>query len=154
MCDRAVLPTSLPPRLDDLCGSDLCSQARDLAEAGHADRAAELYERVVADAGPRYRAQAALGLAVVRDHLGTLRALGKQTRQRLPPPTRSSPHAPPTTWRCCAKKKGDSDAAARAWQTVVEFGNQRYLGAAITGWRASRKPVATMRPRAATGSTR
>lgn len=122
-----------PPRLDDPAAATLCSQARDLAEAGHADRAAELYERVVADAGPRYRAQAALGLAVVRDHLGdTAGARQADETAIAAADPEFSPRAAYHLALLC-EKEGDSDAAARAWQTVVEFGNQRYLGAAHHG---------------------
>ncbi|MFD0777053.1 hypothetical protein ACFQZ2_24220, partial [Streptomonospora algeriensis] len=54
--------------------TSLLDQARDLAENGHLNRAAQVYERVV-DSGPqRCLAQAALGLAVVRHDMGEVAA--------------------------------------------------------------------------------
>lgn len=125
--------SSTAPALDDDTAASLCDQARDLAEAGHLDRAAELYARVAAQAGPHRSAQAALGLAVVRERGGSTEDARRADEQAIA--TGDAEFAPRAAYHLAllCEREGDAAAAAEAWQAVLDLGGGRYAAAAHHG---------------------
>ncbi|TDQ53388.1 hypothetical protein [Actinorugispora endophytica] len=117
----------------DAEAASLCDQARDLAEAGHLERAAAVYERVVAGTAPRHRARAALGLAVVRERAGD--AEGARRADETAVATGHPEFAPRAAYHLALlhESAGRAADAADAWSAVLDFGNERYLGAAHHG---------------------
>ncbi|MEY9212629.1 tetratricopeptide repeat protein [Thermobifida halotolerans] len=129
---KSETPAS-PAALGDTEAALLCDQARDLAEAGHLERAAARYERVVAQAGPRHRARAALGLAVVRERSGDTAAARRADETAIA--TEDTEFAPRAAYHLAllCEGEGDAEAAADAWRTVLALGNERYLAVAHHG---------------------
>lgn len=111
----------------------LCDQARDLAEAGYLERALAIYERVVTEADGRYRAQAALGLAVVCEQRGDTEAARRADEEAIA--TGDPRFAPRAAYHLAVLNEGEglADAAADAWRRLLGFGDERYLGAAHHG---------------------
>ncbi|HLU98852.1 MAG TPA: tetratricopeptide repeat protein [Thermobifida alba] len=121
------------PTLDDAEAALLCDQARDLAEAGRLDRAAALYERVAQQAGPRRRAQAALGLAVVRELGGDTAAARRADEAAIA--TADAEFAPRAAYHLAllCEREGDPAGAADAWRAVLDLGGGRHAAAAHHG---------------------
>jgi tetratricopeptide (TPR) repeat protein len=113
--------------------ASLCDQARDLAETGHLKRAAQVYEQVLEGGSRRYRALAALGLAVVRHDLGETAAARDAARTAID--TGHPEYAPRAAYHLALSYEGDgrSAEAADAWRTVLDGGNDRYHPAAHHG---------------------
>ncbi|GAA3741603.1 tetratricopeptide (TPR) repeat protein [Spinactinospora alkalitolerans] len=113
--------------------ASLCDQARDLAESGHLKRAAQVYEQVLAGEDPRYRARAALGLAVVRHDSGDVGAAREADLIAIG--TGHPEFAPRAAYHLAVSYEGaGADQEAReAWRRVLDFGNNRYTPAAHHG---------------------
>ncbi|MFC3996380.1 tetratricopeptide repeat protein [Nocardiopsis sediminis] len=118
---------------DESAFADLCDQARDLAEAGHSKRAAQVYEQVLDGGSQRYRALAALGLAVVRHDLGEIRA--SRTAAQTAIDTGHAEFAPRAAYHLALSYEGEGllEEAAAAWHRVLGSGNERYASAAEYG---------------------
>ncbi|WP_395105706.1 tol-pal system YbgF family protein [Actinomadura sp. SCN-SB] len=116
----------------DGAGPDrLCEEARRLAEAGEHERAAGLFQEVLALGDTPYRAQAALGLAVVRDDSGDVE--GAREADRMAIATGDPEYGPRAAYHLALthERAGEHDQAAPAWRRVVEFGNPAYLPPAL-----------------------
>ncbi|WP_285756679.1 tetratricopeptide repeat protein [Nocardiopsis ansamitocini] len=113
--------------------ASLCDQARDLAEAGHLRRAAAIYERVAAEAGPSRRAQASLGLAVVHEQLGDPAAARRADENAVA--TGHPEFGPRAAYHLALlhERAGAAAEEAAAWRQVLAFDNERYLQAAHRG---------------------
>ncbi|GAA3740380.1 hypothetical protein [Salinactinospora qingdaonensis] len=114
--------------------ASLCDQARDLAESGHLTRAAQVYEQVVdAGAPERYRAQAALGLAVVRHDMGEIDAARRA--DLLAVETAHPEYAARAAYHLAVsyESTGELGHAEEAWSRVLDLGNERYTPAAHHG---------------------
>ncbi|MDT0302729.1 hypothetical protein [Streptomonospora wellingtoniae] len=111
----------------------LCDQARDLAENGHLNRAAQVYERVVESGARRYLPLAALGLAVVRHDMGEVAAARSAARTAVG--TGHPEFAPRAAYHLALSFEADGDAeqARAAWCDVLDSGNNRYRPAAHYG---------------------
>ncbi|WP_242909872.1 tetratricopeptide repeat protein [Actinomadura terrae] len=105
----------------------LCEEARTLAEGGSADRAALLFERVLALGDTPYRARAALGLAVVLDDAGEVARARDADRAAIA--TGDPEYGPRAAYHLALthERAGEPGGAAPAWQAVVDFGNPAYL---------------------------
>ncbi|GAA4920262.1 tetratricopeptide repeat protein [Streptomonospora salina] len=113
--------------------ASLLEQARDLAENGHLDRAAQVYERVVEGGSPRYLPRAALGLAVVRHDMGDVAAAHAAARTAIA--TGHPEFAPRAAYHLALslESAGEDDRAREAWNEVMDSGNNRYRPAAHYG---------------------
>ncbi|KIH98877.1 hypothetical protein LP52_10605 [Streptomonospora alba] len=113
--------------------ANLLDQARDLAENGHLNRAAQVYERVVEGGSRRYLPQAALGLAVVRHDMGEVAAAQSAARTAIH--TGHPEFAPRAAYHLALslEAEGDDGQARAAWDEVLESGNNRYRPAAHYG---------------------
>uniref|UniRef100_UPI00082993DB tetratricopeptide repeat protein n=1 Tax=Actinomadura hibisca TaxID=68565 RepID=UPI00082993DB len=107
--------------------SQLCEQARLLAEHGEPGRAAALFGRVLALGDTPYRARAALGLAVVLDDAGEVDRAREADRIAIA--TRDPEYGPRAAYHLALthERVGEDDRAAPAWREVVDFGNAAYL---------------------------
>ncbi|TDD81315.1 tetratricopeptide repeat protein [Actinomadura rubrisoli] len=105
----------------------LCEEARTLAENGEADRAAELFERVLALGETPHRARAALGLAVVLDDAGHVARAREADRVAIA--TGDPEYGPRAAYHLALthERAGEHDQAAPAWRVVVDFANPAYL---------------------------
>ncbi|MFD0691012.1 tetratricopeptide repeat protein [Actinomadura fibrosa] len=105
----------------------LCEEARVLAENGGADRAARLFERVLALGDTPYRARAALGLAVVLDDAGDV--AGAREADRAAIATGDPEYGPRAAYHLALthERAGEHEQAGPAWRVVVDFGNDAYL---------------------------
>ncbi len=105
----------------------LCEEARNLAENGEAERAARLFERVLALGETPCRAQAALGLAVVLDDLGDVERAREADRAAIA--TGDPEYGPRAAYHLALtyERAGEQERAAPAWRVVVDFGNDAYL---------------------------
>ncbi|WP_106581486.1 tetratricopeptide repeat protein [Murinocardiopsis flavida] len=113
--------------------ADLCEQGRDLAENGHLQKAAQVYERVIEGGSQRHRARAALGLAVVRFDLGEVKASREADRRAID--TGHAEFAPRAAYHLAVghEAAGEAAEAAAAWREVLGFDNPRYHPAAHYG---------------------
>ncbi|MEU5883830.1 tetratricopeptide repeat protein [Spirillospora sp. NPDC047279] len=109
----------------------LCDEARRLAENGEADRAARLFEQVLALGDTPARAQAALGLAVVLDDAGDVAAAREADRTAIS--TEDPEYGPRAAYHLALthERAGEYQEAGPAWQVVVDFGNAAYLPPAL-----------------------
>lgn len=109
----------------------LCEEARRLAETGELDRAAWLFKRVLAFGDGPYRAQAALGLAVVLDDGGDL--TGAREADWAAIRTEDAEYGPRAAYHLALshERTGERAEAARVWRLVVDFGNPDYLPPAL-----------------------
>jgi tetratricopeptide (TPR) repeat protein len=107
--------------------AQLCEEARSLAENGEAERAAALFERVLALGETAWRAQAALGLAVVLDDVGEVARARDADRAAIA--TGDPEYGPRAAYHLALtyERGGEHAAAAPAWRAVVDFGNPAYL---------------------------
>ncbi|MFC9975551.1 tetratricopeptide repeat protein [Spirillospora sp. NPDC127200] len=114
-----------PAAADD--PSQLCEQARLLAEHGEPDRAAALFERVLALGDTPHRARAALGLAVVLDDAGEVDRAREADRTAIA--TGDPEYGARAAYHLALthERAGEADRAAPAWREVVDFGNPSYL---------------------------
>ncbi|MCW2900658.1 MAG: Tetratricopeptide 4 [Streptosporangiaceae bacterium] len=104
-----------------------CEEARRLAEAGDLERAARLFEEVLALGDVPQRAQAALGLAVVLGDSGDLD--GARAADWAAIETGDEEYGPRAAYHLALghERAGERDAARRAWEVVAGFGNPAYL---------------------------
>jgi tetratricopeptide (TPR) repeat protein len=104
-----------------------CEEARHLAESGDLDRAARLFEQVLALGDVPQRAQAALGLAVVLDDSGDVQ--GAREADWTAIETGDSEYGPRAAYHLALghERAGERDQAGRAWRVVADFGNPAYL---------------------------
>ncbi|GAA4928460.1 hypothetical protein GCM10023224_04590 [Streptomonospora halophila] len=118
---------------DESESKSLCDQARDLAENGHLNRAAQVYERVVEGGAQRYLPLAALGLAVVRHDMGEVAASRSAARTAIG--TGHPEFAPRAAYHLALsfEAEGDAEQARAAWRDVLDSGNNRYRPAAHYG---------------------
>ncbi|MFC7328562.1 tetratricopeptide repeat protein [Marinactinospora rubrisoli] len=118
---------------DDPDFAILCDQARDLARTGHLDRAARVFEQVLAGGEHEHRAAAAFGLAVVRHDLGDVRAAREADRTAIA--TGHSEYAARAAYHLAVsyEDEGDGERAHEAWREVLATGNERYTAAARHG---------------------
>ncbi|WP_067468344.1 tetratricopeptide repeat protein [Actinomadura macra] len=116
---------------DPLSASDdparLCEKARTLAENGEADRAALLFEEVLARGDTPHRAQAALGLAVVLDDAGDV--VRAREADRVAIASGDPEYGPRAAYHLALthERAGEHEQAAPAWRVVVDFANPAYL---------------------------
>lgn len=105
----------------------LCERARTFAENGGADEAALLFERVLALGDTPYRAQAALGLAVVLDDAGDVDRAREADRVAIA--TGDPEYGPRAAYHLALthERAGEHEHAGPAWRVVVDFGNPAYL---------------------------
>ncbi|HEY8480679.1 MAG TPA: tetratricopeptide repeat protein [Spirillospora sp.] len=105
----------------------LCEEARRLAEGGEAERAATLFEQVLALGETPWRAQAALGLAVVLDDCGDVERAREADRAAIA--TGDPEYGPRAAYHLALtyERAGERERAAPAWRVVVDFGNDAYL---------------------------
>ncbi|GAA4065378.1 MULTISPECIES: tetratricopeptide repeat protein [Actinomadura] len=117
--------TSAPPPGDT--PEHLCEEARRLAEDGELDRAADLFEQVLALGDTPVRARAALGLAVVLDDAGDV--AGAREADRAAIATGDPEYGPRAAYHLALthERAGEYELAGPAWQVVVDFGNPAYL---------------------------
>ncbi|MFY7068423.1 tetratricopeptide repeat protein [Nocardiopsis changdeensis] len=133
---RAVDPRDAPagpaPSASEAAG--LCDQARDLAESGHLDRAAELYRgAVAADPPPDVLARALLGLAVVEDGRGDTAAARDAARRALD--TGDARHAPRAAHHLALSLEQDGEGveAERVWRRLLDLGGSGHAAVAHYG---------------------
>ncbi|WP_051415433.1 lipopolysaccharide assembly protein LapB [Nocardiopsis sp. CNT312] len=111
--------------------ADLCAQARDLAENGHLERAAELFSSAVAADPPvEVLAGALLGLAVVRDRLGDLAAARDAARRAM---DTGDPRSAPRAAHHLAlslEQDGRVEEAADVWRRLLDLGGPAQVVAA------------------------
>ena len=102
-------------------------QARQHAENGELELAAALFEEVLALGDVPQRAQAALGLAVVREDAGDVR--GARAADLIAIGTEDPEYGPRAAYHLAlsCERTGDRAEAADAWRRVVAFGNPAYL---------------------------
>ncbi|MFE9243888.1 tetratricopeptide repeat protein [Nocardiopsis sp. NPDC006938] len=114
--------------------SDLCDQARDLAENGHLKKAATLYQRAVAaNPPPRTQARALLGLAVVQDQRGDTAASREAARRALA--TGDTRYAPRAAHHLALslEQEGDHGEAVRTWHRLLDLGGPAHVAVAHYG---------------------
>ncbi|TYB42004.1 tetratricopeptide repeat protein [Actinomadura chibensis] len=111
----------------DLDPAKACEEARNLAESGEAERAAALFEAVLALGDTPCRARAALGLAVVLDDAGDV--AGAREADRAAIATGDPEYGPRAAYHLALthERAGEQAQAAPAWRVVVDFGNPAYL---------------------------
>jgi len=104
-----------------------CDEARRHAEAGDTARAGELFEEILGLGDIPERAQAALGLAVVREDAGDLEGARAADLQAIE--TGDPEYAPRAAYHLALsyERTGERDAALATWRRIVEFGNPAYL---------------------------
>ena len=109
----------------------LCEEARRLAETGEPGRAADLFGRVLALGDTPYRAQAALGLAVVLDDRGDVEGAREADREAIA--TGDPEYGPRAAYHLALthERAGEPELAGPAWRVVVDFGNPAYLPPAL-----------------------
>jgi tetratricopeptide (TPR) repeat protein len=109
----------------------LCEEARRLAETGEPGRAAALFERVLALGDTPFRAQAALGLAVVLDDDGDVEGAREADREAIA--TGDPEYGPRAAYHLALthERAGEHEQAGPAWRVVVDFGNPAYLPPAL-----------------------
>ncbi|MFL6054758.1 MAG: tetratricopeptide repeat protein [Actinoallomurus sp.] len=107
--------------------STFLEEARNHAESGELDRAAELFRRVLETGDTAERAQAALGLAVVLEGLDDHE--GAREADRLAIATEDPEYGARAAYHLALswERAGERDEARDAWRTVVDFGNRAYL---------------------------
>ncbi|GAA4623197.1 hypothetical protein GCM10023196_018430 [Actinoallomurus vinaceus] len=107
--------------------STILEEARNHAENGDLERAAELFRRVLETGDTSERAQAALGLAVVLEGRGDHE--GAREADRLAIGTGDPEYGPRAAYHLALswERAGERDQARDAWRTVVDFGNRAYL---------------------------
>ncbi|TDD76609.1 tetratricopeptide repeat protein [Actinomadura darangshiensis] len=105
----------------------MCEEARNLAENGEAERAARLFQKVLALGETPSRAQAALGLAVVLDDAGDVERAREADRAAIA--TADPEYGPRAAYHLALthERAGEHEQAAPAWRVVVDFGNPAYL---------------------------
>ncbi|WP_277950007.1 tetratricopeptide repeat protein [Bailinhaonella thermotolerans] len=110
--------------------ADRCEQARKLAESGDLEAAERLFAEIAADPDTPRRAQAAVGLAVVRDARGDFEGAREAARAALA--TGRSEYAAQAAYILARgfEREDLPDQARAAWQAVVGAGDPRYLPAA------------------------
>ncbi|TDE30025.1 tetratricopeptide repeat protein [Actinomadura sp. 6K520] len=115
-----------PERVSD-DPAQVCEEARNLAENGEAERAAVLFEEVLARGDTDCRAQAALGLAVVLDDSGDVERAREADRTAIA--TGDPEYGPRAAYHLALtyERAGEQSLAAPAWRVVVDFGNAAYL---------------------------
>lgn len=101
-------------------------EARSLVERGDLPAAERRFAEVVAQAEPKLRARAAIGLAAVRDDLGDV--AGADDADEVAIATGDPRYAPRAAYHLALRhdEAGDDEAAA-AWQRVLDFDDQDYL---------------------------
>ena len=104
-----------------------CEEARQCAEHGDVERAARLFEEVLALGDVPQRAQAALGLAVVREDAGEV--TGARDADWIAIRTQDPEYAPRAAYHLALsyERTGEREQAAATWRMVVDFGNAAYL---------------------------
>ncbi|GHD20415.1 tetratricopeptide repeat protein [Nocardiopsis kunsanensis] len=120
------------PGAEDAAG--LCDQAQDLAENGHLERAAALYERAAAaDPRPRLQARSLLGLAVVQDQRGDLAAAREAARRAVS--TGDDRFAPRAAHHLALslEQEGEHAEAERTWRRLLEIGGPAHTAVAHYG---------------------
>jgi tetratricopeptide (TPR) repeat protein len=107
--------------------STFLEEARNHAESGDLDRAAELFRRVLETGDTAEQAQAALGLAVVLEGLGDHD--GAREADRLAIATEDPEYGARAAYHLALswERADERDQARDAWRTVVDFGNRTYL---------------------------
>lgn len=107
--------------------STVLEEARNHAESGDLERAAELFRRVLREGGTSERAQAALGLAVVLEERGDDE--GAREADRLAIATEDPEYGARAAYHLALswERAGERDQAREAWRTLVDFGNRAYL---------------------------
>ncbi|MCO5971233.1 tetratricopeptide repeat protein [Actinoallomurus soli] len=102
-------------------------EARNHAESGDLDRAAELFRQVLETGDTASRAQAALGLAVVLEGRGDDE--GAREADRLAIATRDPEYGARAAYHLALswQRAGERDHARDAWRALVDFGNRAYL---------------------------
>lgn len=133
---RAVDPRDAPagPAPSPGEAPGLCDQARDLAENGHLDRAAELYRRAVAaDPAPGASARALLGLAVVEDGRGDTAAARDAARRALD--TGDARYAPRAAHHLALslERDGETGEAEHLWRRLLGLGGPGHAAVAHHG---------------------
>ncbi|WP_283136846.1 tetratricopeptide repeat protein [Rhizohabitans arisaemae] len=111
-------------------GEARCDRARTLAERGDLAAAAEIFAELAADPGSPWRAQAAVGLAVVREAGGDVE--GARAAARIAVASGHPEYAAQGAYHLARGFEGEGlvDQARAAWQAVVGTGNPGYLPAA------------------------
>jgi tetratricopeptide (TPR) repeat protein len=104
-----------------------CEEARRSAESGDLDRAATLFQEVLALGDTPYRAVAALGLAVVRADAGD--HAGARAADEIAIATGDREYGSRAAYHLALshERAEDLERAREAWERVVEFGNPDYL---------------------------
>ncbi|MEV0401392.1 tetratricopeptide repeat protein [Actinoallomurus sp. NPDC050550] len=107
--------------------STILEEARNHAESGDLERAAELFRNVLETGDTSERAQAALGLAVVLEGRGDHE--GAREADRLAIATGDPEYGARAAYHLALswERAGERDQARDAWRTVVDFGNRAYL---------------------------
>ena len=102
-------------------------EAREHAEGGRLDRAAELFREVMESGDTGQRAQAALGLAVVLEGGGDDE--GAREADRLAVATEDPEYGARAAYHLALSwaRAGERDQARDAWRTLIDFGNPAYL---------------------------
>ncbi|MCO6003738.1 tetratricopeptide repeat protein [Actinoallomurus purpureus] len=118
---------STPPGEATADPSTHLEEARNHAENGDLDRAAELFRRVLETGDTAERAQAALGLAVVLEGRGDHE--GAREADRLAIATEDPEYGARAAYHLALswERAGGRDQARDAWRTLVDFGNRAYL---------------------------
>lgn len=118
---------STPPGEATADPSMRLEQARNHAESGELERAAELFREVLEIGGTSERAQAALGLAVVLEGAGDHDAAREADQVAIA--TRDPEYGARAAYHLALswERAGDRDRARDAWLAVVDFGNEAYL---------------------------
>ncbi len=102
-------------------------EAREHAEGGRLDRAAELFREVLESGDTGQRAQAALGLAVVLEGGGDDE--GAREADRIAIATEHPEYGARAAYHLALSwaRSGERDQARDAWRTLIDFGNPAYL---------------------------
>lgn len=108
-----------------------CEQARDHAERGDLQAAADAFQRALDAGRTDHRARAALGLAAVREGLGDQD--GARLADRVAVDSGDPEYAPRAAYHLAVsyEKEGLREDAAEAWRAVVDFGNDAYVPAGL-----------------------
>lgn len=108
-----------------------CEQARHYADRGDLPAAGDAFQRALDLGETSSRAQAALGLAAVREGLGDLD--GALVADRLAVDSGDPEYGPRAAYHLAVtcERMGMRDEAAASWRRVVDFGNEAYLPAGL-----------------------
>ncbi|MQA84824.1 MAG: tetratricopeptide repeat protein [Streptosporangiales bacterium] len=109
----------------------VCEQARSYAERGDLEAAADAFQRVLELGATGFRAQAALGLAAVREDAGDVQ--GAREADRVAMASGDPEYAPRAAYHLAIsyEREGLRDEARSAWQAMADSGNEAYRPAGL-----------------------